>query len=391
MQENDDESGLLSDERAEDNFTEDELQIQSIENTAIEDDITLAAHLRCCSHTLSLVATCDSKNVSNKGSYGKLRHSMFAKCSALWNSAGRPKSSEKIRKILDCQLKLPCATRWNSLYDSLGNLLKHKDKLNELLIELHLPSFRETELEFMEEYLLVLQPIAAALDRLQADKDCYYGCVIPTLLATEKKFNRLNSNALHHCQPLLNAILEGFHRRFSKFLLLDPPTELESKTAVLATVSNPQFKLKWLTIHPKNNTLFMKKMVQEMLLTAIRNCGCSSVPDCNNADQYASSSDEFFGYEQVDENTKCTAGGSKDEMEILRYFGDNRTSVASLEDYPKVKQVFLKYNTPLPSSAPVERLFSFAGHIFSPKRGKLSDKMFEKLIFLKGNSAYVNM
>ena len=51
----------------------------------------------------------------------------------------------------------------------------------------------------------------------------------------------------------------------------------------------------------------------------------------------------------------------------------------------------MKYNTPLPSSAPVERLFSFAGHIFAPKRGKMSDKMFEGLIFLKGNSSYMNL
>ena len=133
-----------------------------------------------------MVATTDSRNAGDKSCYGKLRHSLFAKCSALWNSAGRPKSSEKIKEVLGRQLKLPCVTRWNSLFDSLGVVIEHEHKLDQLMTTLQLPSFRETELKFMEEYVQVLQPIATALDRLQADKACYYGSTIPTLLAVEK-------------------------------------------------------------------------------------------------------------------------------------------------------------------------------------------------------------
>ena len=47
--------------------------------------------------------------------------------------------------------------------------------------------------------------------------------------------------------------------------------------------------------------------------------------------------------------------------------------------------VFLKYNTPLPSSAAVERIFSTAGDIIKPKRACLSSANFEELVFLKGN------
>ena len=132
-------------------------------------------------------------------------------------------------------------------------------------------------------------------------------------------------------------------------------------------------------------------MVQEMLLTAMKNCNCSSVCESDDAKRSPHSSDEFFGYEEAPNDNVSSDNGSKDEMELLHYLGDNRTSISSLEDYPRIRRVFMKYNTPLPSSAPVERLFSFAGHIFAPKRGKMSDKMFEGLIFLKGNSSYMNL
>lgn len=48
-------------------------------------------------------------------------------------------------------------------------------------------------------------------------------------------------------------------------------------------------------------------------------------------------------------------------------------------------KLFLKYNTPLPSSAAVERLFSSAGDILRPKRSSLTNQNFEKLVFMRGN------
>lgn len=47
--------------------------------------------------------------------------------------------------------------------------------------------------------------------------------------------------------------------------------------------------------------------------------------------------------------------------------------------------VFIKFNTPLPSSAPVERLFSFATMTNKPNAHKLADELFEKRVVLKAN------
>jgi hypothetical protein len=51
----------------------------------------------------------------------------------------------------------------------------------------------------------------------------------------------------------------------------------------------------------------------------------------------------------------------------------------------RILLLLLKYNVLIPSSAPVERLFSFAGMIVRPHRICMSDKIFEQLLLLKNN------
>jgi len=46
--------------------------------------------------------------------------------------------------------------------------------------------------------------------------------------------------------------------------------------------------------------------------------------------------------------------------------------------------MFIRYNTAIPSSAAVERIFSIGKVYFKPKRSGLSDEHFEMLVFLKG-------
>ena len=74
----------------------------------------------------------------------------------------------------------------------------------------------------------------------------------------------------------------------------------------------------------------------------------------------AATRDPLFSFD--DDNEDFTEVTAEIEDEIDRYLADRDTDLQSLHKYPAVKRVFLRYNTTLPSSAPVERLFRYTQH-----------------------------
>ena len=69
------------------------------------------------------------------------------------------------------------------------------------------------------------------------------------------------------------------------------------------------------------------------------------------------------------------------DSEVEQYLASTVTVISSILQYPLLSKTFIKYNTALPSSAAVERLFSPAGQILIPRRCTVSNDMFKKLVF----------
>ena len=87
---------------------------------------------------------------------------------------------------------------------------------------------------------------------------------------------------------------------------------------------------------------------------------------------------DFFTFEAEPEDTYSA------EMEVMDYLS-SAYDLQILHQFSNIKNIFLKYNTPTPSSAPVERLFSLGGLVLTPIRNRLSDKRFEKLLLMRYN------
>lgn len=107
----------------------------------------------------------------------------------------------------------------------------------------------------------------------------------------------------------------------------------------------------------------------------------SEVSDSNMSDD----ANNFFNWSENKSKVDLSL-----EQEITRYLSKSPTkNLNILNEMPTVKKVFLKFNTPLPSSAAVERIFSIGGAVLSKKRGRMNDKNFENVLMLKCNKSLI--
>lgn len=90
---------------------------------------------------------------------------------------------------------------------------------------------------------------------------------------------------------------------------------------------------------------------------------------------------DFFGFEMEPEESYSA---EKEVMDFLR------SGLYELQTLNQFSNIFLKYNMPTPSSAPVERLFNLGGLVLTPRRNRLSDKRFEKLLLMRYNNRFTS-
>jgi hypothetical protein len=330
------------------------------------DDITLPEHLRCCSHTLNLIATTDAEKALNDKAYKKLYRQSMAKATALWNMTSRStKAADAAFGILGFRFSVPCVTRWNSYYDATKKVLMAESKLSEVCKAVGVPALVQAELSFLKEYVMVMAPLAASLDILQGDQNCALGFVLPTVTVLK---NKLLIMDLRSTKPIRDSLLAGIERRFGY--------AFTNRDFIMAAVTHPKFKMLWIDDATK------RAEYSQLLEAAIVNLSNSSITtDGIGGSSDNMSDDDFFSF-------NASASGVGRSQKHLEYLNNSSKEVAMLHSHPEMKQLFLRYNTCLPSSAPVERLFSSGALVLTKKRNKLSDSLFEKLLLLKLNRNY---
>ena len=115
--------------------------------------------------------------------------------------------------------------------------------------------------------------------------------------------------------------------------------------------------------------------------TAVQQQTATTSQDTDNVCESASQEDDFFCFEaQPSENTDA-------RTEVDMFLTDTCKDIHCLKRYPVIQKLFLQYNRPtaLPSSAPVERLFSLGGQILTPRRNRLTPAHFERQLLLRAN------
>jgi len=111
---------------------------------------------------------------------------MKSKAQKLWNVQNQSTVfADRLNHDLDWRLVVLCITRWNYLYDALvvlHEMSKSKNAaINQICYEICFATFFQTDKDVIIEYLMVMQPVAEALDILQGESGVYAGILLPTL------------------------------------------------------------------------------------------------------------------------------------------------------------------------------------------------------------------
>ena len=373
----DSDEGMISD-------GEQESQPEIDENFQLDDnDPTLPTHYRCASHTLNLIATMDSMKSINANPVLLSQHSKtIKKCEELWKCLASPKKREKMTDFFKCNLKRPVPTRWNSLYDALSQLVSLKDSITSFQMQLITETTRNfdaSDFLYIEEYLLINKPLARAVDELQAEVNYHFGYLLPTLISVKRKWLQLLiSRSLRLCEPLLNDLIASWGKRFENFFEIKGVGE----HAAIAALIHPKFKKCWIPCLTEAAQKKIKKISQDLIKS-----GNDAAPAPAHVDH-----DDFFDFgteAEFNPISPTLVPEGQEKNELMSYLQQSSKSLDILHEFPNVKELFIKYNTALPSSAPVERLFSQTTLLDSAKFNRMSDAYFERRVISKINQGFV--
>ncbi len=272
---------------------------------------------------------------------------------AIWNKYNRSsKSGNAVKQACGRAIKVPGETRWNSKWDAINVLLEinsHK-KLNDVCRSLELPTFKQSEVDFLIEWARINRPLTTTLDMLQGDKESYYGMLLPRLSVLVFDLTKLYETVSGVTKLLVTAILEGVKNRFPMLDFQRP----QSQRAILAAVSNPMYKLRWVPVNQKNEVqhIFIKglRRAHEENLRHIHEENLRRIheenlhPQQRNTDTATSSSgcasevDEFYMFQTPsdDDNSSLAAVN----VEAANYLADGSKQLSMLQSYPTVQQLF---------------------------------------------------
>lgn len=239
------------------------------------------------------------------------------------------------------------------------------------------------EWNVVHDYVKLMEPIAQSLDKLQGEKNVTIGSALPCLYYIKNDLGQCelktkqstNSKVQAIGNDMQRALKNAFTKRFQQFLTFDET----NRELILASISHPVYKLKW--IDDERNIATAKRFFEEEIRSM------ESAPVLNDIEEYNDNEEDEFVSKNVLSSTRRSSTDNGWATEAFNFLEDRRKNLEILDQYPLVGKVFLKFNTTLSSSAPIERLFSKALIIFTPRRNRITHSNFEKTLLLKTNKS----
>lgn len=234
-----------------------------------------------------------------------------------------------------------------------------------------------------------MRPVSMGLDILQGDKRSTQGYILPVLYSIKASLEEnliTKSYASDYGNKFHDTLIDCFEGRFGDKMKINE----DNKDLILAAAIHPKFKLAWLSNESE------REFSQSMLINTCVESSSTPSSSLNQNENVSnktavekSKSNEVFFFKHLEKNQQSRRASSDDSMtlEVYKYILQPSTepSITEFRSSNILEDIFRRYNTTLSSSASVERIFSQALIIFTPRRNRISNATFGKALFVSQN------
>ncbi len=221
--------------------------------------------------------------------------------------------------------------------------------------------FTSNDILYLKEYAKVMEPVAIALDKLQGEEQAYLGCLLPTVAVTLMRLEDARTRHLMFCDPLVRALLDGIRKRFGPLF--------EDRECQLAAGFHPRFRLIWLQKHDAMQVRRVKQAMEEAVEECLKEAADMTASSSDSSSDDVLQEEDFYG--AVTQAPRETSRRTSHKTNAVRMVANwlagpsKKDFVEAFMGEPVLSKLFVKFNTPVPSSAAVERFFSQGKDIWS--------------------------
>lgn len=178
------------------------------------------------------------------------------------------------------------------------------------------------------------------------------------------------------------SILIGLQNRFGSIMKFCE----ENKELILAAAIHPCFKLSW--IEDERNREYAQTLLINSYIEFSNVENKTSSSSTNQSGISCSNSTENQFFKRLRQSERRTSNDDTLTFDVWKYLlqPTDDPNLDQIRINPILENLFRRYNTTLSSSAAIERIFSRALQIFTPRRNRISDENFEKALFVQQNS-----
>jgi len=384
------------------------------ETSSMDTNQHMPSRLSCFAHSLQLAIRDGLKGTPY------LSRSL-SKCIQLTRKSYKSTKITELLEDIGKTINRSNLTRWSSEYLMIKSIIalerKTIDEITDIIDDDEL-KFSQHDFIVLQEAVEILEPFAEITSRIQSESVVTISLVVPSIvhiidhLKNVKSRMSLLTKTREQLEQSINKRFAGIVKRLYQQNIC-PNDPFADPIYFICAVLDPEFKFYWLRqIKYKLNLEFqIKQSLIQMILNECEQNHDEPVDQLHSRESSFSSSSFSTSDDRM---TQSFNGPILSKRKLFHYEDDSGTSLqvtmspmneinAYLSDPMRVrfstywknsqffhlKMVVKRLFSVQASSAPIERVFSQAGAIMSPRRTLMLEEVFRSLVFLRVNQNFI--